>query len=924
MKKPLHKNSLCKAVAILVYAVTVPVFCAGLVGTIGLLSNDYYTQSQENMQKQNIESRLNSDLWNLDADFTDLKNHGYFDENISEQRKTAIYQEFMGAYDPEQTNFFFCIYDMDDNLLLQSGSGAYQASKTFTHNDRIWHESEQIMSESEYEEFCNQHQHDEVKWQIKEIQVAQGAPAPTLPGDVPDSSQPSESITETVQESMNFTESPEFTESTDFIEATEFTESQENPEDLENPENSENSVNPETTYIPEHTETMALMESPFDFAIHANAENRIAIDEARSEPVQAYDYSLDYSLDEQIQICNALGVYYYQRNATIWVEVKTDPDSDISYSEIRFEDFFRNILNQNPSLEIFRQNGVHCIMDYHVDPCAVRSLAEYAGYYPEEFVYQEEFDDYNYDNYDTYYDVRISEPEDISTHYIIGYVKAELTAQDSYFYAQKYTSMAYFYRYTIPVVTILAFLLCVTCFLFAVSSAGYHTNQDEPSGTIFEKIPYDLFTVGLVFAGIFTILMVDEFSSWEQVILIAVGIMILSFILLWFCMSTATRIRTKTIIKNNILYKIFALLRKLFGNIRNHTRKSVRLLDYLPFVWKSGLFAGGAVLLDIFATVLIADREEFGVFLKILMWMATIAGTILIVYQLHLLETGGQNLADGKLDEKINTKRLTGVFRKHAENLNSISDGMNRAVSDRLKSELFKTELIANVSHDIRTPLTSIINYTDLLSKLNLPDEKATEYISVLMKQSARLRKLTEDVLEASKATAGTTRTEKEIMDMKVLLEQLTGEYAERFEQQHLQLIPHITEHSLMILGDGRLLWRALDNLFGNICKYAMPHTRVYLSADSENHWIQITLRNISSSELNISSDALMERFIRGDRSRNTEGSGLGLSIAQSFINLHNGELTLHIDGDLFKVSIDLPEYDNSGNSGNPEIHTGI
>ncbi|MDE6657502.1 MAG: GHKL domain-containing protein, partial [Oscillospiraceae bacterium] len=187
-------------------------------------------------------------------------------------------------------------------------------------------------------------------------------------------------------------------------------------------------------------------------------------------------------------------------------------------------------------------------------------------------------------------------------------------------------------------------------------------------------------------------------------------------------------------------------------------------------------------------------------------------------------------------------------------------------------------------------------------------DKKAVEYISVLQRQSARLRKLTEDVLEASKATAGTMKTEKEIMDIKVLLEQLIGEYTERFESKNLMLVSEISKNALIVLADGKLLWRAMDNLFGNICKYAMPQTRVYLNAYNENHKIMITLRNISAVQLNITADALMERFIRGDRSRNTEGSGLGLSIAKSFVELQGGNLTLYVDGDLFKVKIQLPE----------------
>ncbi|MDE5884263.1 MAG: hypothetical protein K2H29_04180 [Oscillospiraceae bacterium] len=904
MKKPLHKNSFCKAVAILVYAVSVPVFCAGAIGTTGLLSDDYYTRSFSTIQKENMERRLNSDLWNLDGDFTELKNNGYFSETISEQRKTALYQEIMGRYDPDKTNFFFCIYDMDDNLLLQSGSGAYQASRTFTNNETIYHESEQIMSEQQYKDFCSQHQYDNVKWSMEEITVLRGEPAPTLPGQEPIP----ETIPETTQGLTEPETAPENTESTEFQ-----TNPESSPESESIPEVSET--------IPISTETMALMEFPFAISVHANAEDLIEVvpEAAENAPLEITTASGDsYSLQEKRLLCEALNLDYYENNNQLWVMIYNSDDYyDNARQDMLFEDYFQRILNQHPELEIIRitSDSLHYIKDYHNEIPERIPLYRYAQNYPEDFSYDVSLND---NNYDTYYHVKISEPEDISTHYIVGYVKAELTADDYYQSAQQYTALAYRYRYAIPVMTVLAFLLCITCFLFAVASAGYHTNQEEPSGTIFEKIPYDLFTVGLFFIGIFSALVVDEVTGWEQIIVIAASIMILSFVLLWFCMSTATRIRTKTILKNNILYKIFELLRNLFRKFRNRTKYAPKLLEYLPFVWKAGICAVGVFLLDLFAVALIADGEEFGIFLKILMWMVGIAGTILIVYQLHLLESGGQNLADGKLEEKINTKRLFGVFQKHAENLNSISDGMNKAVSDRLKSEMFKTELIANVSHDIRTPLTSIINYTDLLSKLNIKDEKAIGYISVLKKQSARLRKLTEDVLEASKATAGTTKTQKEIMDMKVLLEQLIGEYSERFEQKNLQLVSNITESSLTVLGDGRLLWRAVDNLFGNICKYAMPHTRVYLNAYSENHRICITLRNISNTELNISSDALMERFVRGDRSRNTEGSGLGLSIAQSFINLHNGELNLHIDGDLFKVSINLPEHDNS------EIHTAI
>ncbi|MDE7121856.1 MAG: hypothetical protein K2O42_06820, partial [Oscillospiraceae bacterium] len=414
MKKPLHKNSFCKAVAILVYAVSVPIFCAGAIGTTGLLSNDYYARSLQTIQKENMEHRLNSDLWSLDSDFTELKNSGYFEETISEQRKTALYQEFLGRYDPEKTNFFFCVYDMDDNLLLQSDSGAYQASRTFTHNDAIYHESEQIMSEQEYDYFCDQHQYDEVKWTIEEITVPRGGTAPTTPVTEP----ATEPITERMPETIPVTESEPETAP----ESTELTE----PDTETNPEESES--------IPISTETMALMELPeslFDFSIHANAESVLleqAVDEEVADP-----HFTSYSMEEKEQICRALGVGYetsYDNGSTLnlWVNF-------INYAgyeqRILFEDYFRLLLDQNPDLYLITQDGLHYVIDYHTNPPAMLPVSQYIACYPEDFSSIESYPA-DYIIYDTYYKVHISEPETIPTHYIVGYVKADLTVDDYY------------------------------------------------------------------------------------------------------------------------------------------------------------------------------------------------------------------------------------------------------------------------------------------------------------------------------------------------------------------------------------------------------------------------------------------------------------------------------------------------------------
>ena len=226
-----------------------------------------------------------------------------------------------------------------------------------------------------------------------------------------------------------------------------------------------------------------------------------------------------------------------------------------------------------------------------------------------------------------------------------------------------------------------------------------------------------------------------------------------------------------------------------------------------------------------------------------------------------------------------------------------------------MKSERFKTELITNVSHDIKTPLTSIINYVDLIKKENVTDPTLQEYVEVLDRQSNRLKKLIEDLIEASKASTGALSVNMEPVDAAVILDQVVGEFREKLEARGLSVVVNAQQPPVMILADGRHLWRVMDNLMGNIAKYTQTDTRVYIDMKKEGGWVQMTFRNISREQLNISSQELMERFVRGDSSRNTEGHGLGLNIAQSLTKLMGGNLHIEIDGDLFKVKLFFQEY---------------
>ena len=270
------------------------------------------------------------------------------------------------------------------------------------------------------------------------------------------------------------------------------------------------------------------------------------------------------------------------------------------------------------------------------------------------------------------------------------------------------------------------------------------------------------------------------------------------------------------------------------------------------------------------------------------------------------LQEGGKHIAEGDLDYQINTEHMLPALKEHAADLNRINEGVSKAVNEKMKSERFKTELITNVSHDIKTPLTSIINYVDLLEKEEIPNENAKEYLEVLERQSARLKKLIEDLIEASKASSGSLSVNLEKLEAGVFLVQTVGEFKEKTEKNKLDLQIKKPEEPIYIMADGRHFWRVIDNLMNNICKYAQPETRVYINLEQTGEKVQITFRNTSRYPLNISSEELMERFVRGDSSRNTEGNGLGLSIAGSLMELMHGKMQLFVDGDLFKVVLEF------------------
>ena len=269
---------------------------------------------------------------------------------------------------------------------------------------------------------------------------------------------------------------------------------------------------------------------------------------------------------------------------------------------------------------------------------------------------------------------------------------------------------------------------------------------------------------------------------------------------------------------------------------------------------------------------------------------------------------GTEVIASGNLNHQIDTARLPGDLKEQAEALNNISHGLTQAVNEQMKSERFKAELITNVSHDLKTPLTSIINYVNLLKTTQQTDSKAQEYIEVLDRKSQRLKKLTEDLVEASKASTGALPVNREKIGVAQLLDQALGEYEERLEGKKLTVVRTLPEGECYVYADGRHLWRVMDNLLSNCAKYALEGTRVYLEIIRGKGSVSLSVKNISREPLNVPPERLMERFVRGEESRTTEGSGLGLSIAKSLTELQGGTFELVVDGDLFKAIVTLPQ----------------
>ena len=458
------------------------------------------------------------------------------------------------------------------------------------------------------------------------------------------------------------------------------------------------------------------------------------------------------------------------------------------------------------------------------------------------------------------------------------------------------------YARYLPLVAILAVVLdalSVFLLVFLFRAAGWQAGKSRPVLNWFDRIPLDL----LIFCAFWIIAVLMNagdsitygLNTMELLTELWVGLGAITAgvvgTLLAVCLTIAARVKAGTFWHNNVL--------RMMGSLIG------RGLRALARAWP---LTGRTVML--FALYLVGSIVTMALFFPLCLALQalTLWGLCRWTLQWRRVRDGTARILGGEPEFKIDTSHMYYDLAVHAGQLNALGEAVGTAVDDRLRSERFKAELITNVSHDLKTPLTSIINYVDLLQKQGLDSPHAPEYLEVLDRKSQRLKKLTEDLVEASKASTGSLPVHLERLGMVQLLQQALGEWEERFVQSGLTAVPTYPAEEAWIMADGRHLWRVIDNLLSNCNKYALSGTRVYIDVTRWEGQVRLSIKNVSRQALNMPAERLLERFVRGDESRTIEGSGLGLSIARSLTELQGGQFRLDIDGDLFKAAVLFPD----------------
>ncbi len=478
------------------------------------------------------------------------------------------------------------------------------------------------------------------------------------------------------------------------------------------------------------------------------------------------------------------------------------------------------------------------------------------------------------------------------------YLNADYPADDYYFNAaviyNRIQNWKWFYFGSIFV----SLVFIVMSLIRLTRLAGQVKGKDGIRLSWVDKPPLELtllFWVAIAVA-VYIIMLITAKSFYDDsnyfwLIIFGLTVLIGDNLALIGYLSLVRRIKSRTLGRNSICYKTGEAIVRIIRNLLSMAKVSQKIL-----------IACGSYIIIMLLLSMIGGRVSmvFAVIISII--------GLLIVYRdavarQEILD-GMEKITSGELDYQIDLDRVNHLQMEVAKSANQVGSAMQKAVNQSLKDERLKADLITNVSHDIKTPLTSIINYVDLLKREEIQNENASAYLEILDQKSQRLKQLTEDLVEASKLSSGNVVLNMEKIDFNEILQQSLGEFEEKFESKELVVVLKRPDTRVMVMGEGRRIWRILENLFQNVYKYAMPGTRVYVELQKDISEMIFTLKNISRYPLNINADELTERFIRGDISRTTEGSGLGLSIARDLTTLQQGGFDIHLDGDLFKVTL--------------------
>jgi len=446
--------------------------------------------------------------------------------------------------------------------------------------------------------------------------------------------------------------------------------------------------------------------------------------------------------------------------------------------------------------------------------------------------------------------------------------------------------------------------MCIP-FIYLIFVTGLQEKGGDIVHSLVDGIYTDVYSL-LVFiaallsvAGTVTVLQ----STTEPIVVFTIIWSLDVLIGLTYVLSMIRQLKSKQLFKNSLIYRMFT-------GIISIAKLTMNGKVFIAWTLLPLLAYGGAIIYLLFRF----DKQPqsstiFFISMLLIFNIVTIYFAAKSLWSLSQIMEAAKEISSGNLDYTLDHTRLSVTFSDFAQDVQRIQGGLKEAVAEAVQGERMKIDLITNVSHDLKTPLTSIINYVDLLKGRNLSPEKTDEYVIILEEKSARLKQLIEDLVEASKASSGNVAVKAEKVDLHELVLQACGEYEQKIKVAELDLRISTTDEKTLVFADGKHMWRIVDNLFSNIIKYSMPHTRVYIKLNIRDKYGVFTIKNISAFPLEISPEQLTERFVRGDVSRTTEGSGLGLSIAQSLTNIQGGKFKVETDGDLFKVSVEMPSW---------------